>query len=143
MINRIEHANIAVQDIDEMIQFLTAAFPEFKMRGDGMTFNGDSRWAHVGSDNTYLALVEVGPGSAIRIPYCDTPGLNHLGFEVDDVGALRERLLTAGYQESTVPNAHPHRTRIYFHDREGNDWEFVEYHSDDTELRNDYQLPDL
>ena len=76
-------------------------------------------------------------------PYTGKPGLNHLGFEVDDVAALRERMLAAGYTESTVPNAHPHRTRVYFYDAEGNDWEFVEYFSDNPAERNDYDLPDL
>ena len=39
-------------------------------------------------------------------------------------------------------HAHPHRTRVYFNDLEGNDWEFVEYHSSDPAERNDYDLPD-
>ena len=45
-------------------------------------------------------------------------------------------------RDSTVPNAHPHRKRVYFNDREGNDWEFVQYLSDDPADRNDYTLPD-
>ena len=49
----------------------------------------------------------------------------------------------AGYFDSTVPNAHPHRKRVYFHDAEGHDWEFVETSSDDPALRYDYSLPDL
>ena len=44
--------------------------------------------------------------------------------------------------DSTVPNAHPHRKRVYFHDAEGNDWEFVEYLSRDPAERNDYALED-
>lgn len=66
------------------------------------------------------------------------PGVNHLGFEVDDVEALRERMLAARYHESTVPNAHPHRRRIYFYDPDGNDWEFVQYLSDDPAEQHDY-----
>ena len=76
------------------------------------------------------------------MPYAGRPGLNHLGFEVPDVVALRARLLAAGYRETTVPNAHPHRSRVYFADAEGNDWEFVEYHSRVPSERNDYALPD-
>ncbi len=57
--------------------------------------------------------------------------------------ALRERLRTAGYQDSTVPNGHPHRQRVYFHDPEGNDWEFVEYRSEDPAERNDYEIAGL
>ncbi|HEV2064532.1 MAG TPA: VOC family protein, partial [Thermoanaerobaculia bacterium] len=52
------------------------------------------------------------------------------------------RLKAAGYRESTPPNAHPHRRRVYFYDPEGNDWEFVQYFSQDLAERNDYELPD-
>jgi catechol-2,3-dioxygenase len=72
----------------------------------------------------------------------DCAGLEHLGFEVHDVAALRERLLAAGYRETTVPNAHPHRQRVYLADAEGNDWEFVEYRSQDPTERNDDALED-
>ena len=46
------------------------------------------------------------------------------------------------YRESTPPNAHPHRKRVYFYDPEGNDWEFVQYFSQNPAQRNDYALPD-
>ena len=68
--------------------------------------------------------------------------INHIGFEVNDVDALCERLTAAGFKNSTYPNKHPHRRRVYFNDADGNDWEFVQYFSDDMSLRNDYDLPD-
>lgn len=61
---------------------------------------------------------------------------------VDDAEAVRERLRSAGYRESTVENAHPHRTRVYFRDPDGNDWEFMHYLSTAAAERNDYDLPD-
>ena len=70
------------------------------------------------------------------MPYSQKPGTNHLGYEVTDVEDLRQRLLGAGYEESIVPNRHPHRIRVYFHDPEGNDWEFVEYFSESEAERN-------
>jgi catechol 2,3-dioxygenase-like lactoylglutathione lyase family enzyme len=75
-------------------------------------------------------------------PYSGEPGVNHLAYEVDDVESLYTRLKAAGYRESTPPNAHPHRKRVYFYDPEGNDWEFVQYFSRDLAERNDYELPD-
>jgi len=39
-------------------------------------------------------------------------------------------------------NNHPHRKRVYFHDADGNDWEFVQYFTADVAKRNDYDLPD-
>lgn len=140
---RLEHANLCVRDLDEMVRFLTTAFPDFGVRGEGETTRG-ARWLHVGIDDTYLALQHAREEPAEAwVPYSEKPGTNHLGFVVDDVEALRRRMLAAGYRESTVPNAHPHRRRVYFHDREGNDWEFVEYTSDDPRERNDYDVPDV
>jgi catechol 2,3-dioxygenase-like lactoylglutathione lyase family enzyme len=139
---RIEHANLVVRDVDEMIAFLHTAFPEYRLRGEGKGFFG-ARWVHFGGDDTYIALNEATAEPAEQwVPYSGKPGTNHLGFEVEDVEGIRARLLSAGYEESTVPNTHPHRRRVYFRDAEGNDWEFVQYSSDDPAQRNDYELPD-
>jgi catechol 2,3-dioxygenase-like lactoylglutathione lyase family enzyme len=139
---RLDHANLAVRDLDGAIRFLRTAFPEFRIRGEGTTWSG-GRWVHVGTESTYVALQQAADEPAERwVPYAGKPGLNHLGFEVDDAEAVRARLRAAGYEDSTVPNAHPHRMRVYFHDAEGNDWEFVEYRSNDPAERHDYALPD-
>jgi hypothetical protein len=34
---RLEHANLCVCDLEAMIRFLQRAFPEFRVRGEGMT----------------------------------------------------------------------------------------------------------
>ena len=142
MPERLEHANLCVHDIDAVVRFLRTAFPDFQMRIDTTDPDG-SRWVHVGTNETYIALNQAKQGEARRgTPYKGRPGLNHLAYEVDDVEALRARLRAAGYRDSTVPNAHPYRKRIYFHDPEGNDWEFVQYLADDPEKRHDYELPD-
>ncbi len=137
---KLEHANLCVRDIDGMLRFLQTAFPEFRVRADRTDSDG-SRWVHVGTDDSYLALTlaDAEPRQPWE-PYSGLPGVNHLGFEVDDAESLRTRMLSAGYEESTVPNAHPHRKRVYFLDPEGNDWEFVQYLSRDPAERNDYEL---
>jgi len=76
------------------------------------------------------------------MPYRGLPGVNHLAYEVADVEALCERLKSAGYKDSTLPNAHPQRKRRYFYDLESNDWELVQYLSQNPAERNDYELPD-
>ena len=48
MAARLEHANINVRSIDETIRFLTAAFPEFRVRGRGEVEGRP--WVHVGTD---------------------------------------------------------------------------------------------
>jgi catechol 2,3-dioxygenase-like lactoylglutathione lyase family enzyme len=138
---RLDHANLTVRDLDEAIRFLRTAFPEFRIRAEWSSGSGE-RWVHLGTDETYLALAQATRDAEPWVPYQGKPGLEHLGFEVDDVEAVRARLAAAGYRDSTVPNAHPHRRRVYFRDREGNDWEFVEYLSADPAERHDYALPD-
>ena len=139
---RLEHANICVRDIEPMVHFLKTAFPEFRMRGEGKSRDG-TRWVHIGTNDTYIALGQAKADSKRHwMPYSGEPGVNHLAYEVDDAESLRARLKAAGYRESTVPNVHPHRKRVYFYDPDGNDWEFVQYFSQDPAKRNDYELPD-
>ncbi|MFI5317150.1 MAG: VOC family protein [Myxococcota bacterium] len=142
MSTRLDHANLTVRDLDETLRFVKTAFPEFRIRAEGKTWGG-ARWVHVGTYDVYLALTQArGEAPERWVPYAGKPGTNHLGFEVDDAAALRERMRAAGYEDTTVPNRHPFRRRVYFHDRDGNDWEFVQYLSDDPEKRHDYSLPD-
>lgn len=139
---RLEHANLIVRDIDATIRFLETAFPEFRIRFDDTDVRG-VRWVHIGTDDTYIALTRATVEPKERwTPYSGIPGTNHLAYEVDDVDALRARLGAAGFQDTTVPNQHPYRKRVYFHDDDGNDWEFVQYLTDDPAKRHDYTLPD-
>ena len=139
---RLEHANLTVRDIEGMIRFLQTAFPEFKVRGEGKSSDG-SRWMHVGTQETYIALSPAKTEPDKRwAPYRGVPGINHLAYEVDDIEALCERMKSAGYRDSTPSTAHPYRKRRYFYDPEGNDWEFVQYLSQDPAERNNYMLPD-
>ena len=143
MATRLEHANLIVRDVDGTIRFLQTAFPDFRIRAEGKGFGG-ARWVHIGIDDTYIALNEATREPAEAwVPYGGRPGTNHLGYEVDDVDAVFSRLKASGYKDSTVPNAHPMRKRIYFYDAEGNDWEFVQYFSSKPEERNDYDHPGL
>ena len=96
--------------------------PEFRVRGEGVSNDG-ARWVHIGTHETYIALGQSRVEPAMGwTPYQGLPGVNHLAYEVDDVEALRNRMTSAGYRDSTPPNAHPHRKRMYFCDPEGNDW---------------------
>lgn len=138
---RLEHANMNVRNINDTVRFLIAALPEFQIRREGQ--NEGQRWMHIGTDDTYIALHESTDEPTEKwVPYAGKPGINHLGYEVDDVDAVRARLSAAGFRDSTYPNNHPHRKRVYFYDADGNDWEFVQYLSDDPKERNDYEMPD-
>jgi catechol 2,3-dioxygenase-like lactoylglutathione lyase family enzyme len=125
-----------------MIEFLRTAFPDFRVRGTGVSRKG-TKWIHIGTDDTYIALQQAHIESDSNWkPYSGKPGVNHLAFEVANVDSLRKRLLAADYRESTVPNSHPFRKRVYFYDPEGNDWEFIQYFTENRAERNDYNLPD-
>lgn len=136
----LEHANIQVQDVDATIKFLASAFPSFRVRHDSGKEDKE-RWVHFGDDNVYLAINQATrPAAEPWQPYSGRPGVNHLGFVVEDVLALRQRMLDAGYMETTITNDHPARKRIYFNDPEGNDWEFLQYFTDNVAQRNDYEM---
>lgn len=129
----LEHANMTVNNLDKAIDFLTTAFPEFRVRGGGG--NDNNKWCHLGTDDYYIAL------SGREHPLTDVQErtyVNHIGFAVDDAEGIRERLLAAGYKEGFKVGPHPYRKRIYFIDADGFEWEFVEYLTDDPEKRNDY-----
>ena len=140
MTAQLEHANVAVGDLDEAIRFYQAAFPDFVVRGRGTADHGDwqSEWVHVGTDATYVCLNAdnrtVGDREGGHRGY----GVNHLGFVVDDAQAVYDRLANAGYEEGFRPDEHPCRRRVYFLDGDGNEYEFVEYFSDDPTERNSY-----
>ena len=44
----------------------------------------------------------------------------------------------AGFTPNLKEHHHHARLRTYFYDPDGNDWEFVQYLSDDPAERNDY-----
>jgi catechol 2,3-dioxygenase-like lactoylglutathione lyase family enzyme len=134
---KLEHANLNVKSIDDAVRFLTAAFPEFHVRGRGVS--DGTPWAHVGTDDTYIALNEIGRTPA-QAAYDDSGPFNHLGYAVDDAEAVADRLRQAGFEEGFIAPAHPYRIRKYFHDADGNEWEFVQYLSDDPAKRNDYSM---
>ncbi len=139
MTTYLEHANITVPDIDAAIAFLQTVEPSFHVRHDE-TPEGSYRWAHIGSNQFYVALQEPHLGSnaqSDRRPYKDY-GVNHLAWVVEDFTAVTERLEKKGYQKGIPVEPHPHRKRAYYFDTGGFEWEIVEYLSDTQEERNAY-----
>lgn len=141
MLPTLEHVNMTVTDIDREVRFFITAFPEFTIRGEGISGEGDSRrrWVHIGTEDSYIAIEQ-----ALRPPVDHEtyrqPGINHLGFEVKDIEETAGRLRDAGYEEGMSAMNHPHRKRIYFYDPDGNEFEFIEYLSSVISERNDYSL---
>jgi predicted lactoylglutathione lyase len=61
-----------------------------------------------------------------------------MGFVVNDVKAVGQRLREAGYKSSYPFTDHQHRLRDYYLDADGNEYEFIQYLSDKPEDRNSY-----
>ena len=134
-----EHANITVIDVDEAVRFFQTAMPKWKVRADASDEESNcKRWVHFGSETTYIAIEDRGATKkGPHQPYVH-PGINHLGFVVEDVDALSKRMTDAGYTEGLSSPDNPNRKRIYFFDNDGNEYEFIEYLKADLSSRNDY-----
>jgi catechol 2,3-dioxygenase-like lactoylglutathione lyase family enzyme len=132
----LEHANLTVRNLDRAVRFLRTALPEVRIRGKGVGLHGP--WLHIGTDESYLALEEASQDrGGLWARYAD-PGVNHLGFVVEDADGVRKRLRDAGYREGIEVPDHPFRQRVYFFDDDDNEFEFVQYRSTDPAERNDY-----
>ena len=134
----LEHANITVNNLENSVKFFQTAFPSFKIRGGGED-NG-KEWIHLGDDSTYLALNshrDRKDTNQHEKDY-DKNGFNHIGFVVGDVESLAERLLAAGFERDYPKQVETFRIRDYFTDADGNEYEFVQYLSDDIAERNSF-----
>ncbi len=131
----LEHANMTVNNLDQSIHFFQSAFPDFIIRGGG---DSDGRkWIHLGNDTTYIAINEAVEEIHNEKNY-STSGFNHVGFVVEDVAEISEQLLAAGYKRSYPKQVEEFRIRDYFFDADGNEFEFVQYLSEDIKERNFY-----
>ncbi len=136
---RFEHANLVVTDIAATLDFIQTALPHWRVRGQGrMEWHGKPRsWLHVGDDDYYVTLNDDGEGGNRDLTGHNS-GLAHLGFVVDDLDGVIERLEAKGYQIDIEGADHPFRKNVYFLDPAGFQFEFVQYLSDDANQRNRY-----
>ncbi len=136
---RLEHANIAVSDVQPTLDFLQCAFPDWRVRGSGSSpwYGVPRNWLHFGDDETYVVLNDHAEGDWRDLKGA-TPGLMHLGFVVDDLDVIMQRLTEAGYKVHADGADHPHRRNIYYLDGAGLEFEFTEYLSDVPAEKNLY-----
>lgn len=131
----LEHANITVNNLQRGIEFFKAAFPDFKIRGEGV-FNS-RKWVHLGDQETYLAINQSTEEVSLDNEY-NSSGINHIGFVVGSVNELANRLLKAGFKRDYPKQVEQFRIRDYFADDDGNQYEFVQYLSESDSERNQY-----
>jgi len=140
---RLEHANLVVKDIQPTLEFLLSAFPEWSVRGEGdMTWGRGKlltarHWVHVGDDDYYLTLNDGAVGE-IRDVKSIQPGVAHLGFVVDDLNAVIDRLASNNIHVDITGRDHPFRKTVYYNDPAGFQFEFLQYTSDKSDEKNMY-----
>lgn len=120
---RIEHANISVSDLNTSVDFYRRLLGA-ELRWRGLTDAGQQA-AHVGGENTYLALFEAPESDRATANYMAV-GFNHLGFEVDGLDVYRQRLKEMDVPLKGEESYKPGR-RMYFYDPDGIEIELVEY----------------
>ena len=135
----LEHLNLVVRDISKALAFYQAAFPHWKIRGEGhSTWHGKPRrWLHFGDDHLYLALSDHGE-SDIRDNSGFEVGLSHFAFVTDELAQVTQRLESAGFIGEKGEGTTGIRNNTYFTDADGYEIEFVEYLTDAVGKRNDY-----
>jgi catechol 2,3-dioxygenase-like lactoylglutathione lyase family enzyme len=136
---KIEHANYVVKDVDASVNFLQAAFPNARIRGKGtyQWYGQERTWLHFGTDKFYITL-NSGGDEDIRDFKGAQVGLTHIGFEVEDLMAVIERLRAAGFEKNHFGDGEGHRKNAYYFDPNGLEYEFVQYFSDQADERNQY-----
>ncbi|NPV47514.1 MAG: VOC family protein [Armatimonadetes bacterium] len=136
-----DHVNISVVSIDRTVVFLRVAFPELVVRGGdkGQWDDMKTAWIHLGTDDSYVSINETSAMEPHARDGSRTTGINHVGFIVGNVEALRDAYEAAGLKVAYM-NELPARRRPYVTDEDEIMWEFVEYPSDDPAVRNDYSI---
>lgn len=120
----IEHVNLTVSDPDRTAALLSAIFG-WHERWRGPARDG-GRTIHLGSDAAYVALYTGPDGQHADARYPKGEPLNHVGVQVDDLGAVEARVVAAGLTPFNHADYEPGR-RFYFFDPDGIEYEVVSY----------------
>ncbi|HUR72533.1 MAG TPA: VOC family protein [Candidatus Limnocylindrales bacterium] len=79
---RIRHLAILTEDVEKLVKFYTEGFGLKVIHGVGTA-------TYLTDGHINLAIIPIGPEREIEGPQLRT-GINHFGFEVEDVAAVRE-----------------------------------------------------
>ncbi|MFT5755840.1 MAG: catechol 2,3-dioxygenase-like lactoylglutathione lyase family enzyme [Alteromonadaceae bacterium] len=140
---RFEHVNLVMKNIQPTLAFLQTAFPKWRVRGEGDMAWGSGEqtssrhWLHFGDDDFYITLNDSAVGD-IRDSKSICAGVAHIGFVVDDLQALIERLAIKGFSIDITGREHPYRKTVYYNDPAGFQFEFLQYLSDIPTEKNMY-----
>lgn len=141
----VEHINMTVSSTDAAVKFIQTAVPDFKIRNrweaDGF------EWTHIGTDSSYIALMmplkkSDNVGSDHKHD-TNRVGYNHVCIVVASVQEVADRLRKGGYKKGFNNSeiiATEVRKSVYFHDPDDNEFEFMEYLTQDRKKQNSYEI---
>ena len=109
---RIRHLAILTEDVDKLVSFYTKCFGLKIVHGVGTA-------TYLTDGHINLAIIPIGPEREIEGPHL-MPGINHFGFEVENVDAVRDACkgLNAPSQVAKRPPNREAEFRV--HDPDGN-----------------------
>lgn len=122
---RLEHINLTVSDPERTAAMLIELF-DWHIRWQGGSIH-DGRTVHVGTEDDYLALYTMPESTTDPVDsYRQVAGLNHVALVVDDLDAIEQRVIDAGFVPTNHADYEPGR-RFYFHDHDHVEFEVVSY----------------
>jgi catechol 2,3-dioxygenase-like lactoylglutathione lyase family enzyme len=121
---RLEHVNVTVSDPARAARLMEALFG-WRVRWQGEARSG-GHTIHVGSEDHYIALYTGRNVTYTPDDFAKGRPLNHIGVEVDDLGAVETRVVSAGLKPFGHDDYEPGR-RFYFLDPDGIEYEVVSY----------------
>jgi len=121
----LEHINLTVSDPQKTAALLVDLFG-WKIRWEGASMD-DGYTVHVGTTSQYLALYATGtPAKSNEENYKTLNGLNHIALTVDDLDAMKAKVVKAGFKPHNFGEYEPGR-RFYFNDHDDIEYEIVSY----------------
>lgn len=125
MTAQLEHVNFTASDPQATAEMLGRVFG-WHIRWQGEAIHGGQS-IHVGSEDSYVAIYSPGKDLVAKPDsYGTVAGLNHVAVTVDDLDAVEARVEAEGLTPHSHASYEPGR-RFYFHDRDGIEWEVVQY----------------
>jgi len=123
----LEHVNITVKDPKATAAMMMKLFG-WHIRWEGASMD-NGYTVHVGTEAQYIALYSTGaPKRGELTSYKMIGGLNHIALTVEDIDAVEERVLAAGFKTENHGDYEPGR-RFYFRDSDKVEYEIVSYNS--------------
>jgi catechol 2,3-dioxygenase-like lactoylglutathione lyase family enzyme len=109
---RIRHLAILTEDVDKLVKFYTSMFGLKIVHGVGTA-------TYLSDGHINLAIIPIGPEREIEGSQLQ-PGINHFGFEVENVEGLREACNELN-ASSAIDKRPPNREAEFrVHDPDGN-----------------------